>query len=295
MEENKKRQAPRRRRNYACTWNNYPEDWEIHFEEMYTVSKKFRYIVGGEEVGEQGTPHIQAHFDMANSITITALQKVLKKHNIRASVIEYKSQLHADNGRDYCFKDGKFKEWGEAPSQGRRNDLIDYMEDCKNNPTKKRKTLFEEFPQVMARYPRFADEYRGLTYKPPIQDWDDNDPPNIWCYGPPGVGKSSTYRELGAYPKPLNKWWPGYDYDDDVILEDFDQDHKCLGHHLKIWADRYPFWAEVKGTYQLINPKRIIVTSNYAIDEIGFAPKVAEAIKRRFTVKHMQWGPFTRK
>lgn len=55
---------------------------------------------------------------------------------------------------------------------------------------------------------------------------------------------------------------------------------------MKKWADRYPVKVEGKGVQMDIRPKRIVVTSNYAIDECWETTRDIEAIKARFTVHH---------
>lgn len=67
--------------------------------------------------------------------------------------------------------------------------------------------------------------------------------------------------------KPQNKWWDGYDNEPIIVLDDLDhQGGQCLGHYLKIWADKYPFTAEVKGGRVYPEYTHIIVTSNYTIE-----------------------------
>lgn len=93
---------------------------------------------------------------------------------------------------------------------------------------------------------------------------------NVWYYGASGCGKTSTVirEEISLYDKSINKWWDGYQDEDAVLIDDVDPNHKFLGHHLKRWADHYPFNAEIKGGTVRIRPMRIYVTSQYHPNQI---------------------------
>lgn len=53
-----------------------------------------------------------------------------------------------------------------------------------------------------------------------------------------------------------------------MLIDDLGKDHKDLGSSLKIWADSYPFIAEVKGGAMKIRPLVLVITSQYQIKEI---------------------------
>lgn len=120
-----------------------------------------------------------------------------------------------------------------------------------------------------------------------LDNLPNNGKHHLWYYGPSGTGKSHAAREEfpDAYFKQAQtKWWDGYRGEDNVIIEDFDIKHEYMGFHLKIWADKYWFPAEVKNGGLKARPKHIIVTSNYHPKEIWTDEKTLQPILRRFKV-----------
>ena len=98
--------------------------------------------------------------------------------------------------------------------------------------------------------------------------------------GAPGTGKTSLaldFARLAAdddgifafYMKGPNKWWDGYLGQKTVVMDEADPESWAdLESLLKVWGDRYPFVAEVKGGSRKILPEWYIVTSNYMLEEL---------------------------
>lgn len=146
---------------------------------------------------------------------------------------------------------------------------------------------FEEVPaDIYFRFYRTMKEiYKDHMQKPE----DAVGTTGVWYWGEAGVGKSREARQVypNSYMKMANRWWDGYQNEKTVILDDLDPKHSGLGHHLKIWGDRYAFIAEVKGGALYIRPDWIVVTSQYPPEDIWpDEPETVAAIGRRFQVKH---------
>jgi hypothetical protein len=115
---------------------------------------------------------------------------------------------------------------------------------------------------------------------------------NYWVWGGTGTGKSAWATDQAAnyqtLKKNFNKWWCGFDprYVKLVILEDYPAlpQGNNLCYHMKIWADRYPFLGETKGSSVVVEPGKfiMIVTSNYAIRDCFSRTEDVMALKRRF-------------
>jgi len=114
----------------------------------------------------------------------------------------------------------------------------------------------------------------------------EGDIQNEWWYGPTGTGKSKLAWEkygLICFQKMLNKWWDGYDAHPVVIIEEWSPKNEVTASALKIWADRYPFTAQIKGgVLQKIRPKKIIVLSNYRLSDCFPDNRDLEPLQRRF-------------
>jgi len=255
-----------RNRNWVFTLNN-PNDDEI----AACKDVPSRYTCLGFEVGSKGTPHIQGCYVFRQPQTIVRMRKILPRAHWEAM------QGTPRQASDYCKKDGNFVESGELPAQGKRTDIDRAIVTLKE---KGYKYVADEHPKEFVKYHRGFKELELALSTP----YDHASVRGIWIYGPPGTGKSHSARRFSddLYVKPQNKWFDGYSGESVILLDDLDTD--CLGHYLKIWADRYSCTGETKGGTVQLKHKLFVVTSNYSISEL-FKDKddaIVEALERRF-------------
>lgn len=259
-------------RAYVFTINNYTEEDE---QQVQALDAKF--LIYGREVGASGTPHLQGYVYFKNARSFKAVAKKLPRAHL-----EVAKGSPADNIR-YCSKEGDIFEKGVRPKTPEEKGSQEKRRWAEAFEAAKEGRLDDIDPDLRTRYfqtyKRIKEEYSAA---PETLDYLQNE----WYWGASGTGKSRKAREQhpDAYIKNINKWWCGYEGQDVVIIDEWCPDSKCLASHLKIWADHYPFRAEIKGGSKMIRPKKIIITSNYSPEQCFESEADLEPIRRRFKV-----------
>lgn len=263
-------------RGYCFTLNNPTAEEEKDINDL-----NYRYLTYGREIGENGTPHLQGYVHFATQRPFNTVKGLIPRWHVeqRKGTIE--------QAITYCHKDGDYVEHGDIPT------------DNKSHATKggqANKQRWKEILQraqqgdtqwVMEKEPKFFIQYGARLESLRAVRPANLDGPlrNEWWVGPTGTGKSKLLWELypNHYAKRLNKWWDGYARQNVVAIEEWSPKNDVTGSALKIWADRYVFDGEVKGgTLMGLRPTKIIVLSNYTIDQCFTAQEDREPLKRRF-------------
>lgn len=272
-----------RSRAWVYTLNNYEDAEEASLKKV-----KSKYHVIGKEIGECGTPHLQGYIYFVNAKSFKTVKKLLGER----CHIETRKGTH-EEADEYCRKDGEFWVQGKSPEKVGGDNIEEKVQKYKRLITEPLKELVENgelHPRDVNNIKRariiLANE--GFAY-------EHDDVRGLWIYGPPGTGKSHYARTKfgeSMYIKAQNKWFCGYEGEDNILLDDFDHQGSCLGHYMKIWADKWSCNGEVKGGIVPLKHKRFIITSNYKPEEIWpDDDQMRRAIIRRF---ELIWMPVRR-
>lgn len=266
-----------RSRSFCFTWNNYPEEYnDDDTLDAWLDGHGAKYIIAGREVAPAtGTPHLQGYIQYGNPRTLTSVHRKFPGCHVEPA------KGTPSQCRDYSIKDGNFRERGTPPKDAGTREKQRW-EDAR---TLAKAGDFDSIPADI--YVRYIGNLQRIHREclPTLEPLATT--AGIWIMGPSGTGKSRGVRDRypDVYPKPLNKWWDGYKDNKEVLIDDVDPSHSSwIGSFLKIWADHYPFIAEKKGGSCMIRPEKVIVTSQYAIDQIFTDPELVAALQRRFTV-----------
>lgn len=270
----------KRYRPWRFTINNPTADDEAAVTSLTQTAK---YWVYGREIGDTGTPHLQGLVIFKTMKTLKQVSKALPRANV--------AMCYDPPAMDtYCQKDGDFvimpdgvppqskKQQGET-EQKRYERAWDLAKagDIESIDADIRMRLYGTIKRIRADFQQVPASLSDLDFH--------------WYTGTSGTGKSRAAREdnPGYYVKNINKWWDGYVDQSCVIIEEWNpQVNATLQQYLKSWLDHHPFAAETKGSTVCIRPPKIIVTSNYTLEDcFGHDNKgLLEPIKRRVKVKH---------
>lgn len=245
------------------------------------------YICFAEELGGQAeAPHLQGYLRLHRPRTLGGVVRLFGLwgggvHLEQARGSEAQGVLYC---RGPYAKDGKekpvnefFYEWGTLTGPGGSSDKWPAA-----LALAKSARYSDVDPQIqITQFVNLRKLYAEVKPSPSALPA----PCGLWVSGSSGTGKSQLARSFGAwYDKEPSRFWDLYANQGVVVVDDIDpKTCKDLDRYLKLWADRYPFQAEVKGgTLGLIRPTMLIVTSQFALGECVVDPRTVEALQRRF-------------
>nr|WAE42641.1 MAG: replication associated protein [Cressdnaviricota sp.] len=265
-------------RGFCFTINN-PTEWDLGEIKKLAELPNCLYLIYGNEKGECGTPHYQGFVRFRSSVTFSRIRSSLTRAHVE------RQKGTSEQASDYCKKEEDFVEFGKLPEPTNADSKSRWRNVLRLAKEGKMDELEETEPYIFLMNKNKLLSHRVLPNVSilPVLEHE-------WWYGESRTGKSKKLWEDYPihYAKSLNKWWDGYDSQEVVAIEEMNPDSgKFLANFLKIWADRYPFAPEIKGgKLHLIRPKKIIVLSNYTIEECFERRLDYDPIKYRFKCIH---------
>lgn len=278
----------KKNRDYVFTLNRWTEAEREAICQMGTGIHT-RYLVFGEEVGENGTPHLQGFIQFKNARSFAAVKKDFGRSHIESR------RGTPQEAADYCKKDAtNVREFGEiraAVGQGTRTDIDSFCASLKRGSSMADASADQ--PAVFVKYHRGLKEWAGHNRCYTPRTWKSI---VIVLVGDAGVGKTrwahAFARRLGlpVYIKAPGSagWWDRYLQEPVVVLDDF---HGGIPFgELKVLLDRFPHQVPIKGAFVEFNPRYIIITSNknvcdwYSTDVCTWTARGICALYRRLDV-----------
>lgn len=267
-EESKKH---KRSHGYHMVLNNYTvleHQLFMHYVEGALQAERIDYAICGQEVGEQGTPHLQAyiHYKCANAWTMATWWQRLGTNRWKIIV----ARGSALSNQKYCSKDGHYREWGVCPkdSKERKKEIVDAIKQGAQ-PFDIVDDSNLHLYRVMKELSADAMLDRSLNEKTDL----------YWFYGRPGSGKSKYARAIDPnyYPKPEGQWWTSdYVQQKVVLMDDWRPTKDFPLQELLRLADYGKMNVPVKAGYRKFRSKVIIITTPLSLEST-------------FQQQHLEW------
>lgn len=213
-----------------------------------------RFCAWQVERGDGGTEHLQGYVQLTSRRRLGWLKRQLDQH----AHWEPRRGTH-QQALDYVRKAdtrvaGPF-EYGEPVTAGQRTDLDAALSAVVSGASDR--DLVSEHGSTFVRYHRGLREARRVLSKP-----RSTKSVVYVLYGPTGTGKSKYAMDEypGAFWKPRDKWWDGYNGESAVVIDEF---YGWLPYdQLLRLLDRYPLLVEIKGGTVQFVAETIVLTSN---------------------------------
>jgi len=263
-----------RHRSWCITLNNFTSSDKFSMDMLF---KRCKFGVVADEVGENGTPHLQGYVSLNSPLSLIAIKKYLPRaHFIVANGSDEENLI-------YCTKDGKNIKQVGVPSvgQGSRTDIKELAQKIKDGEITLEECMFE-YPELYVRYSRSLEKMFNAVMLP-----RDTPPEVYWRYGLAGTGKTRYCIEKhpSHYVKDGTPWWDNYNQQDAIIIDDFDNSipYRTL---LRI-LDRYVYQGQVKGSYVQINSPFIYITCEHPPQHYWQGNELEQVLRRLTSVQEI--------
>lgn len=279
------------------TQHHVPEGEDSAMDWQYLWEPLTAYHIFELEITDDGILHYQGYMEFKKQIRLSAIKKLSKDIHVeqrRGTAVE---------ARDYCDKsnhpehdDGSYLAgpWecgtmkltsAESAARARSKKATDYSAAVDLAITGNIYGI-RGLPNGDALLTRHLPNYKTMARDNPIIPADLPGVCGYWFHGEASTGKTTTAKTrwgTSAWIKPHNKWWDSYRDEATVIINEFDHDHKWMSTNLKLWAEESAFCVEIKGSSVWIRPRRIVVCSNYTINELFCEDRrLVEALRTRY-------------
>lgn len=263
-------------KHWCFTLNNPVLSPQQFYDKLVNDHKIEYFVFGIENATSTNTRHYQGYVKFICDMRFNSVRDILPGAHLegksRSSTVKQAS--------DYCKKEGVFFEFGKLPEE------MAPIDRQQKWAVARKAALAGSFALIDDQI--FISHYSSIQriFKDAMPAAVNlTSPCGLWIWGESGCGKTQLTRQRwpNLYPKPMNKWWDGYNNESTVVLDDVDKvNGTWLGYFLKIWADSVSFICENKGGARSIRPSMFVVTSQYAIDDIWSDQETTSALARRF-------------
>lgn len=262
------------------TWNNpaHPVDKSRILAAGYT------YCNFQLERGEQGTPHYQGVFYIADK---SAARPLLRKipYSYLAPVRSVSGAINY-TGKAETRIDGPWS-YGKVPraGQGSRSDLEEVKAAIDSGAGMDR--VWSEHFSSCVRYHRGFEKYHGIVHRDDVRRW----PTTLYVYhGLAGTGKTQAAMEEarvfggGTYWLTLEKgnggkvWWDGYCGQANVIIDEFGC--QIPFSEFKRLIDATPLAVPIKGGFTQFLAKRVWILSNLDVNVFYYKALSTDAMRQ---------------
>lgn len=274
-------------RRIFLTWNN----WNVRFKDKEEVVEyfeglnHFRGAIIGFEVGEEGTPHLQAVVAFTQPKSFNLLRKYFENNHIE-------QVKHMNNAVEYCKKDGDFIELGELlGQQGKRTDIHEFRDAIVARYTNGE--LMEYFPSQFFRFHHSIEKVRQEILEEEFRN-RMRDVKVVFVGGKTGIGKTHflyhQYREHMGFEFSdiirINDYRNPFDYYRQEHTLAFDEfDGSIHIRDMLNYLDKYPLSLPARYSNRVAAYEVVFIFSNLKFEEIyrwGVEPATYDAWKRRF-------------